>query len=63
MTGHHHEPLQLCCSSPSEVADETEELEATVEAEAEPRREVADSNDSVRQYLRQLGAVPCSLAR
>jgi RNA polymerase primary sigma factor len=42
----------------SEVADETEELETTVEVEAESETEVADSNDSVRQYLRQLGAVP-----
>ena len=45
-------------AAPSEVADETEELETTVEAEAESETEVADSNDSVRQYLRQLGAVP-----
>jgi len=42
----------------SEVEEEVEAGETAAEAETETETEAGDSNDSVRQYLRQLGAVP-----
>ena len=42
----------------SQVEEEIEAGETAAEAETETETEAGDSNDSVRQYLRQLGAVP-----
>ncbi len=42
----------------SPVEDDVEAVEAAPEIEPEQETETSDANDSVRQYLRQLGAVP-----